>query len=99
MNWEVMTLVIKIAGLLSACGGPLLVMDRLKPGRLLIDDVQRNCEEFRLSGGTALLFPRPWNGSRVTPGEFVENIAPLIRAVPKPRQTRAGKRPLDRDRP
>ena len=30
MNWEMMTLVIKIAGLLSACGGPLLVMDRLK---------------------------------------------------------------------
>jgi len=33
MNWEMKTLVIKIAGLLSACGGPLLVMDRLK-GRL-----------------------------------------------------------------
>ena len=30
MNWDMMTLVIKIAGLLSACGGPLLVMDRLK---------------------------------------------------------------------
>lgn len=30
MNWEVLTLAIKIAGLLAACGGPLLVMDRLK---------------------------------------------------------------------
>jgi hypothetical protein len=32
MKWEVMTLVIKLAALLSACGGPLLVMDRLKGG-------------------------------------------------------------------
>jgi hypothetical protein len=33
MNWDLMTLFIKIGGLLSACGGPMLVMDRLK-GRL-----------------------------------------------------------------
>lgn len=33
MNSDPLTLVIKLAGLLSACGGPLLVMDRLK-GRL-----------------------------------------------------------------
>jgi len=33
MNSDMTTLVIKIAGLLSACGGPMLVMDRLK-GRL-----------------------------------------------------------------
>jgi hypothetical protein len=33
MNWEMMTFVIKISGLLSACGGPMLIMDRLK-GRL-----------------------------------------------------------------
>lgn len=30
MNFDLMTLVIKLGGLLSACGGPLLVMDRLK---------------------------------------------------------------------
>lgn len=33
MNWEMMTFVIKVAGLWAACGGPMLVMDRLK-GRL-----------------------------------------------------------------
>ena len=33
MNFDLMTFVIKIGGLLSACGGPVLVMDRLK-GRI-----------------------------------------------------------------
>ena len=33
MGFDWMTLVIKVAGLLSACGGPMLIVDRLK-GRL-----------------------------------------------------------------
>jgi 5'(3')-deoxyribonucleotidase len=31
------------------------------PGRLLIDDADENVEEFRRSGGEAVLFPQPWN--------------------------------------
>ena len=31
------------------------------PGRLLIDDNPQNCEAFAMFGGSALLFPRPWN--------------------------------------
>jgi len=31
------------------------------PNRILIDDSDRNCDEFRAAGGRAILFPRPWN--------------------------------------
>lgn len=33
------------------------------PGRLLIDDNPKNCERFAMFGGSALLFPRPWNAA------------------------------------
>lgn len=32
-----------------------------KPGTLLIDDKDCNCERFREEGGHAVLFPQPWN--------------------------------------
>ena len=32
-----------------------------RPGVLLIDDADANCEAFREGGGDALLVPRPWN--------------------------------------
>jgi len=32
-----------------------------RPGSLLIDDRPRNCDRFRRAGGSAILFPTPWN--------------------------------------
>lgn len=31
------------------------------PGRVLIDDSDKNCEEWEAAGGRAILFPQPWN--------------------------------------
>lgn len=33
------------------------------PDRLLIDDNDENCRLFREAGGTAILFPQPWNAN------------------------------------
>jgi 5'(3')-deoxyribonucleotidase len=34
-----------------------------KPGRVLIDDNDGNCAKWEAEGGTAMLFPQPWNGN------------------------------------
>lgn len=34
------------------------------PGRILIDDNETNCEMWEARGGTAILFPQPWNKNR-----------------------------------
>ena len=34
------------------------------PGRVLIDDNEDNCQRFEEHGGTAILFPQPWNSMR-----------------------------------
>lgn len=34
------------------------------PGRMLIDDSDRNCDEYRDAGGLAILVPRTWNSGR-----------------------------------
>lgn len=31
------------------------------PGKLLIDDLNKNIDEFNKNGGVAILLPRPWN--------------------------------------
>jgi hypothetical protein len=33
------------------------------PGRLLIDDSDKNCDAFRAAGGSAILFPQHWNSN------------------------------------
>lgn len=35
-----------------------------RPGAVLIDDSDANCEGFRERGGHAIVFPRPWNSER-----------------------------------
>jgi 5'(3')-deoxyribonucleotidase len=35
-----------------------------KPGYILIDDNDDNCEKFYDHGGEAVLFPQPWNANR-----------------------------------
>lgn len=35
-----------------------------RPGTVLIDDSDDNCEKFLKAGGVAILFPRPWNKLR-----------------------------------
>lgn len=42
-----------------------------KSNIILIDDNQDNCEKFTLSGGKAVLWPRPWNGSESSPQEVI----------------------------
>lgn len=34
------------------------------PGRFLIDDNEQNCHDWEAAGGTAILFPQPWNSLR-----------------------------------
>lgn len=35
-----------------------------KPGRVLVDDSDKNVKEFRSAGGHAVLWPQPWNANR-----------------------------------
>lgn len=35
-----------------------------QPGRVLIDDADKNVKAFREAGGEAITFPRPWNENR-----------------------------------
>lgn len=43
-----------------------------KPSSLLIDDSDRNCEQFREDGGHAIVFPQPWNSQH---GETFRRMA------------------------
>lgn len=36
-----------------------------KEGALLVDDHDKNCEDFEEGGGRSLLFPQTWNGNRL----------------------------------
>jgi len=45
------------------------------PGALLVDDNEDNCREFCEHGGSAILFPRPWNILRhVKEGDIEEYL-------------------------
>lgn len=35
-----------------------------QPGRVLIDDADKNVKAFKAAGGSAITFPRPWNENR-----------------------------------
>jgi hypothetical protein len=45
------------------------------PEHLLIDDVEKNVDNWRAAGGSAVLFPRPWNGKwGVEPGRYIADL-------------------------
>jgi len=44
-------------------------------GHLLIDDLESNIHLWRKAGGTAVLFPRPWNSKwGVEPGRYISEL-------------------------
>ena len=47
-------------------------------GDLLIDDNVKNIEDFRLKNLTTLLFPRPWNNSKLSIRETLEKINDIL---------------------
>ena len=47
----------------AGAGGPKAVIARI-PNAVLIDDRIENCEAFHAAGGSAILFPQPWNKNR-----------------------------------
>jgi len=65
-------------------GFPYWIMARDKtpmatPGALLIDDSVKNVQAFRLNGGRALVFPRPWNlDTPQDPSDIPEPLRPIF---------------------
>lgn len=57
-----------------------------KPGRVLVDDLDSNCEEFRAAGGSAIVLPRAWNsmrGQRLLPFRYATEEIERIVFSPK----------------
>lgn len=44
------------------------------PGAILIDDRDRNCDDFVAAGGQAILVPRPWNNEGYIPDPYAQII-------------------------
>jgi len=54
-----------------------------KPGTILIDDNEKNCQDFEDAGGRAILFPRRWNkGGKVR--DPVGHVRSLLDDITKP---------------
>jgi hypothetical protein len=41
-------------------------------GAILIDDRDRNCDDFITAGGRSILVPRPWNNAGYTPDPYAQ---------------------------
>lgn len=48
------------------------------PDKILIDDNDTHCEEWRDAGGKAILFPQPWNKSRGLTSDKVDHVLRLL---------------------
>jgi hypothetical protein len=54
-----------------------------RPGAVLIDDRDENCDSFRQAGGRAIVFPQRWNSGHAHRTEWVrDNIETQIAARP-----------------
>lgn len=49
-----------------------------KPSALLIDDSDKNCEQFVAAGGRAILFPQLWNSNHAETGNRIEYVRELL---------------------
>lgn len=45
-----------------------------RPGDILIDDHEHNCDAFTQAGGIGVLFPRPWNRAHKDSNRAVEKV-------------------------
>ena len=51
------------------------------PGRILIDDNDTNCAKWREHGGTAFLFPQPWNSAHDQMGDRLSIVRDGLEAM------------------
>jgi 5'(3')-deoxyribonucleotidase len=52
-----------------------------RPGAVLIDDNQDNCDKFNANGGTAIVFPQPWNSLRRIKGDKMAFVTKALRRL------------------
>ncbi len=51
------------------------------PGRVLIDDKDSNCRDFIQAGGSAIVFPQPWNSGRAWTANRTAYIREQLREI------------------
>lgn len=61
-----------------------------QPGHFLIDDVEKNVNDWRDANGSAVLFPRPWNFKwGVDPSRYISDMFSLMGSEMQKRGDRA----------
>lgn len=53
------------------------------PGRVLIDDFEKNIEGFTAAGGQAFLYPRPWNSRHAESDQALVLLEAFLKEVTK----------------
>lgn len=52
-----------------------------RPGSILIDDQDKNCEAWREHGGTAIVFPQHWNSAHADAGRAFPVVIEQLQAL------------------